>query len=479
LSIRQARLELTQIEKQKIAAQIRLQIAEKELNNHETQMAQSEEVRDFLRGKFTNRELYQWMVGELSRTYRKVYNLAYDVAKTAERAFQFELGISDTDYIEFGYFDSLRQGLLAGEKLSYDVKRMDVGYLQKDKREFEITKSISLAQLNPLALQALREDGECTLSLPEVLFDLDFPGQYFRRIQAVRLTIPCVTGPYTSVSAKLSLLGSAVRVQSAAGSNYPYQGVDDPRFVHDVGGIQSIATSTAQDDAGLFELNFRDERYLPFEGCGAISRWRLELPGNGPTPRGARQFDYNTISDVILTVSYTARDAGGSLRQGAIAALEIELNRVLDVLATQATGLGRVFSLKREFPDGLHQLLTSGSTTLTIQAEHFPYLFRDRGYALNQQGMLTMAVMPRGGASETVSGSVNFALNTGAPSGPVAISGTGVTRVDVGAARTQPLFNGGNSEQWTISQAAPNNLTLNPNNVDDIVFELRYTVAVA
>jgi hypothetical protein len=27
----------------------------------------------------------------------------------------------------------------------------------------------------------------------------------------------------------------------------------------------------------MFELNFRDERYLPFEGAGAISTWQLEL----------------------------------------------------------------------------------------------------------------------------------------------------------------------------------------------------------
>ncbi|MBK9227461.1 MAG: hypothetical protein IPL67_10515 [Ignavibacteria bacterium] len=36
--------------------------------------------------------------------------------------------------------------------------------------------------------------------------------------------------------------------------------------------------STGQNDSGVFELNFRDERYLPFENTGAISSWRLELP---------------------------------------------------------------------------------------------------------------------------------------------------------------------------------------------------------
>ena len=33
----------------------------------------------------------------------------------------------------------------------------------------------------------------------------------------------------------------------------------------------AIATSTAQSDAGVFEFNFRDERYMPFEGAGAVS----------------------------------------------------------------------------------------------------------------------------------------------------------------------------------------------------------------
>ena len=51
----------------------------------------------------------------------------------------------------------------------------------------------------------------------------------------------------------------------------------------------------------MFEFNFRDERYMPFEGAGAISSWKVELPS------GFRQFDYQTISDVIIHISYTAQ----------------------------------------------------------------------------------------------------------------------------------------------------------------------------
>ena len=92
-------------------------------------------------------------------------------------------------------------------------------------------------------------------------------------------------------------------------------------------GIQAIATSTGQSDAGLFELNFHDERYLPFEGAGAMSQWRLELP------TVSRQFDYQTISDVVMQLSYTAREGGGQLKTAAEQDIDKKLNQILRVLA--------------------------------------------------------------------------------------------------------------------------------------------------
>jgi Tc toxin complex TcA C-terminal TcB-binding domain len=55
----------------------------------------------------------------------------------------------------------------------------------------------------------------------------------------------------------------------------------------------------------VFELSFRDERYLPFEGAGAISRWSLELFSDAQNPdfgKPLRQFDYGSISDAVLHV---------------------------------------------------------------------------------------------------------------------------------------------------------------------------------
>jgi hypothetical protein len=470
LQIRQAKLEMDNIDKELLGAEIRAYIAQKELENQEIQIEQSEEVNTFLKEKFTSRDLYQWMISQLSRTYQQIYKLTYDVAKTAERAFQFELGEKETNFVQFAYMDSLRQGLLAGEKLTYDLKRMDIAYLERNKRELEITKPISLAAVNPRALQELREKGSCEFSLPEILFDLDFPGHYFRRIRAVRLTIPCVTGPYTSVSAKLSLLGSAIRVESTSDQSeegYPYKGYDDSRFVHDVGGIQSIATSTAQDDSGLFELSFRDERYLPFEGAGAISRFRLELP------EGTRQFDYHTISDVVITLSYTAREAGGSLKEGARNSVQRQLDRVLKLVSEDKTGLVRVFSLKREFPQALHQLLSSKSTKLKLVPEHFPFLLRRQGYALSlvdEDGNIGVRAVTRGALPDAAY--LTLALNEGpsesAPLGADPENGVVSSAVRRGP---DPLLPGWAPEEWVLTQDF-----LSPENIDDLLFVVEYTV---
>ncbi|WP_437943248.1 neuraminidase-like domain-containing protein [Sorangium sp. So ce281] len=474
LQKRLAEKEIEQINQQIVAAQIRRDIAQRELENHETQMEHAEEVREFLQEKFTSRELYQWMVRELSRTYQQVYKLAYDVAKSAERTFQFELGLDGTSFIQFGYFDSLRQGLLAGEKLVFDLKRMEVAYLERNRREFEIQKPISLAAINPAALQDLREKGACEFELPEVLFDLDHPGQYFRRIRAVRLTIPCVTGPHTSVSAKLTLLGSAIRKQSTANPTaYAYTGFDDPRFVHDLVGIQSIATSSAQSDAGLFELNFRDERYLPFEGAGVISRWRLELPTAYP------QFDHNTISDAVLQLSYTARDGGGTLKDGAESAIVDGLNRLLKVVSEEETGLVRVLSLRKEFPDVLHRLLTSPGqpVDMTLLPEHFPFVIRRARMTLaladivDDEGHVDVHVITKPGAALSGAG---ISLNGGvdAPVNPQ--NGVAVRSLPKGGGASTALLQNWAAETWALEQHG-----MSADTVEDIVFVVRYTAAAA
>ena len=246
--------EIMQIDKQIAAAQVREEIADQELKNHTKQQENAKKIEEFMRDKYTNQELYSWMVSQISGIYFQAYQLAYDVAKRAERAYGFELGVEGTRFVQFGYWDSLRKGLLAGERLYQDLKRMEMAYLDQNRREFEITKHVSLCLLHPEALVSLRETGSCFFNLPEAIFDLDHPGHYMRRIKSVSLTLPCVTGPYTSISCKLSLLGNRIRRDTRVTPTYAWtQDFNDDRFAYDSGGIQSIVTSSGQQDSGLFE----------------------------------------------------------------------------------------------------------------------------------------------------------------------------------------------------------------------------------
>lgn len=376
--------EIEQIEKSIAAAELRVAIAEKELENQVMQIENAKAIDAFMRSKYTNEDLYLWQIGQVSGVYFQSYRLAYDLAKRAERCFRFELGLQDSNFITFGHWDSLKKGLLSGEKLQYDLRRLESAYLEKNRREFEMTKHVSLALLDPLALLELRQTGRCFFRLPEEAFDFDFPGHYFRRIKSVSVTLPCVAGPYTTISCTLRLLKNSIRLDTTDGDNgYPRNAedsglpADDPRFVENNIPVNSIAISSGQNDSGLFETNLRDERYLPFEGAGAISDWELELPAN--PSEDLAQYDYDTIADVVLHIRYTAREGGDVLRQAASAHVK--------TLVTQARAVGsvRLFSVRHEFPSEWasfqSQTPASGKRAelaIKLRPEHYPFWSQGR-----------------------------------------------------------------------------------------------------
>ena len=225
----------------------------------------------------------------------------------------------------------------------------------------------------------LKETGLCELELPEWLFDMDYPGHYFRRIKSVSITIPCVTGPYTNVNCTLTLLGNEIRIKSTATDPYSkaLEG-DDNRFLTNFAAMQSIATSKAQNDSGLFELSFRDERYLPFEGAGVISRWRIDMP------KDCNAFDFDTVSDVIINLNYTAREGGESLKGVA----KTHFNDIIK--GSSNVSLTRFFSARHEYPSAWHQFLhpeiAEGDQTLVLglSKNRFPFLFHKKTITIEE-----------------------------------------------------------------------------------------------
>ena len=362
-------IQIEQVEMQILGAERRRDQALRELNNQETQIQSSTEVLDFLRDKFTNHAAYLWLQKETAGLHYKMYELALCAARQAERAFNFERGYTTRKLIPCENWDNLHEQLLAAERLQLCLSQMEKEYLDLNVREYELTKHISLRLHFPMEFLRLKIIGRCEIQIPEWMFDLDYPGQYMRRIKNVGLTIPCVAGPYTGVHCRLTLLCSQTRIDPSLSvpaahccSEHRHEHTEhilwkytpvahccserstcegyevclgDPRVVRQYAAKEAIATSSGQNDTGLFELSFRDERCLPFEFHGAISRWRIELPPEN------NYFDMDTLSDVVMHLNYTAREGGEMLRQAA-----------RRVAQKRLPGSGwRLFDVRHEFPD--------------------------------------------------------------------------------------------------------------------------------
>ncbi|KAI1199175.1 hypothetical protein F5X97DRAFT_297022 [Nemania serpens] len=321
----QAGREIQTINRRVAAAKERLAVCDKDILAQRQMVDNAAEMEAWLQSKYTSVELYAWMENKYSMLTQRTYSLARDLAMKAERAFAFERPAQDRVMSS-----NLRQGWDGGgdgrndaffaQNLWLDLKRIEMAFMERRSHDFEVSTVVSLRQIDPWQLLVLRETGKATFSLPESLFDMDFPGHYCRRIASVSVTIPCIVGPYTSLNCTLRLQQHKYRVTNSLNGGYnpdaSHQDTSTTPYRADSVPITSVAIGkfgSSEQPSGTFELNFDggSSRYTPFEGAGTISTWQLELP---PT---LRQFDYSTISDVVLRLRYTALDGGAALKQAA------------------------------------------------------------------------------------------------------------------------------------------------------------------
>ena len=340
-------IQIEQVELQILGAEKRRGDSLRQLNNQQRQIEQSTEVMNFLRDKFTNHAVYLFLQKNTADLHYRMYELALSAAREAERAFHFERGHDTRRFVSCEAWDNLHEGLLAGERLQLSLAQMEKDYCDRNRREYELTKHISLRLQFPAEFLRLKLTGRCEIDLAEWRFDLDYPGHFMRRIKNATITIPAVSGPYNGVHCRFTLLGSSTRVDpllslapahccNTCKSGNGYEACPhDPRIVRQYAATEAIATSSAQNDSGLFELNFHDDRYLPFEFHGAVSKWRIELPPDN------NYFDMDTLSDVIVHLNYTSREGGERLRHAAKEAAEKRL-----------PGAGWcLFDVSHDFPD--------------------------------------------------------------------------------------------------------------------------------
>ncbi|MFF5296340.1 Tc toxin subunit A-related protein [Paractinoplanes globisporus] len=404
----QATKDKAQLDRTYEAARIRLELAEREVENHDLQIANARDADAYLRDKFTNHELYEWMVAQLSAMYFAAYELAYDVAKRAEQAYRHELADPDATFVRFGHWDGLRQGLLAGERLHADLKRMEAAHLERNRRELELVKHISLAQVDPEALLRLRTTGECFVTLPEALYDLDCPGHYLRRIRTAGFTLACVAGSHADLHCTATLVRSSIRQEPRLFKGKYARQDNDPRFRDFTGSVQTVVTSTGQEQ-GLFDAVQRDDRYLPFEGSGAAGEWHLAIAKQYP------QLELDSLTDVVITVQYTARDGGPSLA----GAVTTELRDAVNAWVRHDGERGQLqcFSARTAFNPQWNAFLYPAAAAdhvlrVPLSGDVFPYLFHGRRLTASKVHLLLVL---RDAASPDTGRTYRDAYATGTP----------------------------------------------------------------
>ncbi|KAL7937838.1 hypothetical protein V8C35DRAFT_293772 [Trichoderma chlorosporum] len=307
--------DIKNIDKQMEVQKARITVIDKEIESQKQTTENLLKIQDFLCTKFSNKELYSWYESTTRNYLYQTYLVTMELVRKAEVAYLFEQGPNARSTLSSkGYWDQGKRGLQCGDQLWFALKQMELSYLNEVRHDFEITKNISLRQLDPVALLNLRELGETKFDLPEILFDLDFPGHYFRRIKSVSLSFPCITGPYVGINCTVTLLQHKYRASDSTEPSYLPTSDRDTRFAHEEiqTPIRLVCISSGNNDNGAFEpSDFHGDRYQPFEGAGVISSWSLRLP------KEYRAFDYRTISDVVMQIRYTAKNGGDFLAQAA------------------------------------------------------------------------------------------------------------------------------------------------------------------
>ncbi|MBS1915552.1 MAG: hypothetical protein JST87_04695 [Bacteroidetes bacterium] len=277
---------IDQINNQLTAAMTRLEISRLNYAQNLTSTQQAADVQNYLSRKFTNVELYSWMSGQIASLYFDAFQVALELSFMAQKCYQYELCREQT-FIPASNWDSLRKGLLAGEKLKLALMQMQKSFIQFNKRGMEVEKMFSvkakIENADKNAWTGFKQNGG-TLTFNITKDDLKIDSLPDNGnslvIKLIRVSIPAVVGPYQTFGAVLTQTKQS-RKESET-NNFGQEN-------------QKVVISGGIDDSGLLVVDFNDERYLPFEGTGAISTWEFTLKAPAITCN---------ISDIIFTMRY-------------------------------------------------------------------------------------------------------------------------------------------------------------------------------
>ncbi|GIH02637.1 hypothetical protein Rhe02_07040 [Rhizocola hellebori] len=428
------------------------------------QLAHAEATVAFLSNKFTNIELYQWMIDVLQDVYSYFLRQATAVAQLAQNQLAFETQQAAPVYIRKDYWqpddagpsdDSAkdRRGLTGSARLQQDIYQLDQFAFETNQRKLQLTKTISLARLAPAEFQAFRRTGVLPFITPMALFDQDFPGHYLRLVRQVRTSVIALVPPHQGIRATLTNGGISRAVI----------GGDSFQSVRLTRAPESVALTSPANSTGLFDLDAQPELMQPFELSGVETAWLLEMP------KAANTFDYRTIADVLVTIDYTAL-ASGEYRQKVIQ----QLDRTVQA--------SRSYSIRDQFPDQWYDLHNPARPDAPLQIE---FGTTPGDFPANVDNLVTeqlaLFVVFADDSNSPVRVSLTFTPDTAGASpisGEATTTGDGIASTRIGNAPAWiPMLNHQPTGRWRLAfpDAAPVRDLLDREGIADLVLVVTYT----
>ncbi|ATP49731.1 hypothetical protein CR512_10270 [Pseudomonas putida] len=322
-----AEKQMATVQAQLDALAVREASAQMHIAHLNTQAAHSQAQLALFQGKYTGKAMYSWLRARLASIFYTYYDLTVSRCLMAQKALQWEKG--DTDmYLRTGTWNSAWSGLLCGEGLMLALGQMETAWVKWQKRELEVTRTVSLARLfdGKLSSQdqavtlgeavkalldgktvevddtlenssfALAANGMLSIQFGLKALNLaaGFETAASRRIRSIAVSLPALLGPYQDVHARL--LTNA-------------QGLP--------AGCEQMNISHAMQDNGQFsQLNgypaFRPgNQLLPFEGLHIAKaddrEDQTQMTLNFDQAQGDQRALLERLNDIILHVQFTVR----------------------------------------------------------------------------------------------------------------------------------------------------------------------------
>ena len=326
------------------AATARQKVATDEASIAVAQAQNAAALLTFLATKFTNVQLYSWMVDVLGPLYRHQLQLATATALLAQQQLAFERQQRPPTFIKPDYvIDATASNLTAAQsssgltgsaRLLSDVNDLNTYAYSTDQRKLQLMQSFSLAQLAPIDFIRFRQSGDMSFTIPLPLFDQSFPGHYLRLIRRLRVSIVGLIPPTPGIRATLTSSG----ISSVVVPGDTFQTLRIARAP------ETVSYTSPVNATGTFELDAQPDLMNSFEGNGVDMAFRLTMP------RAANPFNYGSLADVIVIYEYTALPSSDYARQ-VIRRMPGRTSNAID------------FSLRRDFPDAWYSLLAQAQAT--------------------------------------------------------------------------------------------------------------------